>query len=132
MHEITLEEPGSTLRPIHIDAMASLLIAGGQRLKSDLATTGSCDTSYALGDLARFRVNIYRQNGNTGIVMRKLQSQVPTIESLGLPPIFAEIVKEKNGIIFVTGSTGSGKTTTQAISMVNQTQGAHRHPRGPD
>ena len=90
LHELPLEEPGTTLQPIHIDAMASLLIAGGQRLKSDLATTGSCDTSYALGDLARFRVNIYRQNGNTGIVMRKLQSQVPTIESLGLPPIFAK------------------------------------------
>ena len=127
LHELPLEEPGSTLQPIHIDAMASLLIAGGQRLKSDLATTGSCDTSYALGDLARFRVNIYRQNGNTGIVMRKLQSQVPTIESLGLPPIFAEIVKEKNGIIFVTGSTGSGKTTTQAamLNELNQTQEVH-------
>ena len=83
LHELPLEEPDTTLQPIHIDAMASLLIAGGKRLESDLATTGSCDTSYALGDLARFRVNIYRQNGNTGIVMRKLQSQVPTIESLG-------------------------------------------------
>ena len=96
-------------------------------MKSDLATTGSCDTSYALGDLARFRVNIYRQNGHTGIVMRKLQSQVPTIESLGLPPIFSEIVKEKHGIIFVTGSTGSGKTTTQAamLNELNQTQEVH-------
>jgi twitching motility protein PilT len=107
--------------------MASLLIAGGKRLESDLATTGSCDTSYALGDLARFRVNIYRQNGKTGIVMRRLQSQVPTIESLGLPPIFSEIVKEKHGIIFVTGSTGSGKTTTQAamLNELNETQEIH-------
>ena len=127
LHELPLEEPGTTLQPIHIDAMASLLIAGGKRLESDLATTGSCDTSYALGDLARFRVNIYRQNGSTGIVMRKLQSQVPTIESLGLPPIFSEIVKEKHGIIFVTGSTGSGKTTTQAamLNELNETQEVH-------
>ena len=127
LHELPLEEPDTTLQPIHIDAMASLLIAGGKRLESDLATTGSCDTSYALGDLARFRVNIYRQNGHTGIVMRKLQSQVPTIESLGLPPIFSEIVKEKHGIIFVTGSTGSGKTTTQAamLNELNETQEVH-------
>ena len=127
LHELPLEEPDTTLQAIHIDAMASLLIAGGKRLESDLATTGSCDTSYALGDLARFRVNIYRQNGSTGIVMRKLQSQVPTIESLGLPPIFSEIVKEKHGIIFVTGSTGSGKTTTQAamLNELNETQEVH-------
>ena len=127
LHELPLEEPDTTLQPIHIDAMASLLIAGGKRLESDLATTGSCDTSYALGDLARFRVNIYRQNGKTGIVMRRLQSQVPTIESLGLPPIFSEIVKEKHGIIFVTGSTGSGKTTTQAamLNELNETQEVH-------
>ena len=127
LHALPLEEPDTTLQPIHIDAIASLLIAGGKRLESDLATTGSCDTSYALGDLARFRVNIYRQNGSTGIVMRKLQSQVPTIESLGLPPIFSEIVKEKHGIIFVTGSTGSGKTTTQAamLNELNETQEIH-------
>ena len=127
LHELPLEEPDTTLQPNHIDAMASLLIAGGKRLESDLATTGSCDTSYALGDLARFRVNIYRQNGKTGIVMRRLQSQVPTIESLGLPPIFSEIVKEKHGIIFVTGSTGSGKTTTQAamLNELNETQEVH-------
>jgi len=127
LHELPLEEPDTTLQSIHIDAMASLLIAGGKRLESDLANTGSCDTSYALGDLARFRVNIYRQNGKTGIVMRRLQSKVPTIESLGLPPIFAEIVKEKHGIIFVTGSTGSGKTTTQAamLNELNETQEVH-------
>ena len=75
LQELPLEEPVTTLQPIHIDAMASLLIAGANGFESDLATTGSCDTSYALGDLARFRVNIYRQNGHTGIVMRKLQSR---------------------------------------------------------
>jgi twitching motility protein PilT len=122
-----MEEPGATLQSAHLDAMAALLIADSERLQTDLATTGSCDTSYALPGLARFRVNIYRQNGGTGIVMRKLQSQVPTIESLGLPPIFSEMVKEKNGIIFVTGSTGSGKTTTQAamLNELNQNQEVH-------
>ena len=127
LHALPMEEPGATLQSSHLDAMAALLIADSERLQTDLATTGSCDTSYALPGLARFRVNIYRQNGGTGIVMRKLQSQVPTIESLGLPPIFSEMVKEKNGIIFVTGSTGSGKTTTQAamLNELNQNQEVH-------
>jgi twitching motility protein PilT len=127
LHELPMEVEGATLQPAHIDAMAALLLAGSERLRSDLDTTGSCDTSYALGTLARFRVNLYRQNGQMGIVMRKLQSAVPTIESLGLPPIFNEMVKEKHGIIFVTGSTGSGKTTTQAamLNELNQTQEVH-------
>jgi twitching motility protein PilT len=127
LHELPMEVEGATLQPAHIDAMAGLLMAGSERLRSDLDTTGSCDTSYALGTLARFRVNLYRQNGQMGIVMRKLQSAVPTIESLGLPPIFNEIVKEKHGVIFVTGSTGSGKTTTQAamLNELNQTQEVH-------
>ena len=87
------------------------------------------------GQIARFRVNIYRQSGHTGIVMRKLQSQVPTFESLGLPPIFNKMVTEKFGIIFVTGSTGSGKTTTLAamLNEINRTQrGPRCHSGGPD
>ncbi|MEO5719879.1 MAG: PilT/PilU family type 4a pilus ATPase, partial [Chthoniobacterales bacterium] len=127
LHELPMEEPGSALEPAHIDAIAALLINGNERLRSDLTNSGSCDTSYALGDVARFRVNIYRQNGHCGIVMRKLQSKIPTVDDLGLPPIFHEMVKEKFGIIFVTGSTGSGKTTTLAamLNELNQTQPVH-------
>lgn len=127
LHELPMEEPGSALEPAHIDAIAALLINGNERLRSDLTNSGSCDTSYALGDIARFRVNIYGQNGHCGIVMRKLQSKIPTVDELGLPPIFHEMVKEKFGIIFVTGSTGSGKTTTLAamLNELNQTQPVH-------
>jgi twitching motility protein PilT len=127
LHELPMEEPEAALQPAHVDAMAALLMAGSERLQSDLQTTGSCDTSYALADLARFRVNIYRQNGHLGIVMRKLQSTVPTLESLGLPPIFQQMVQEKFGIIFFTGSTGSGKTTTLAalLNEINETQEVH-------
>ncbi|MEO5717713.1 MAG: PilT/PilU family type 4a pilus ATPase [Chthoniobacterales bacterium] len=127
LHELPMEEPGATLQPAHIDSIATLLMTGSERLQSDLQTTGSCDTSYSFGDLARFRVNIYRQNGHHGIVMRKLQSAVPTLEALGLPPIFQEMVQEKFGIIFLTGSTGSGKTTTLAamLNEINQTQEVH-------
>ena len=127
LHELPMEEAGAKLHPTHINAMADLLLGESERLRADLATTGSCDTSYSLGDVARFRVNIYRQNGYTGIVMRKLQSEIPTIESLGLPPIFSQMMKEKFGIIFVTGSTGSGKTTTLAamLNELNQSQEVH-------
>jgi twitching motility protein PilT len=127
LHELPMEESDAVLQPAHIDAMAALLMAESERLRSDLQTTGSCDTSYALADLARFRVNIYRQNGHHGIVMRKLQSTVPTLQSLALPPIFQRMVQEKFGIIFFTGSTGSGKTTTLAamLNEINQTQEVH-------
>ncbi len=90
LHELPMEEPGATLQSAHIDAMADLLLADSERLHADLADDRFLRHQLRLpGDLARFRVNIYRQNGHTGIVMRKLQSQVPTIESLGLPPIFS-------------------------------------------
>jgi twitching motility protein PilT len=73
------------------------------------------------------RVNIFKQNGRQAIVMRKLQTEIPTLEGLGLPPIFQEMIKEKNGIIFITGATGSGKTTTLAamLNELNETQKIH-------
>lgn len=110
-----------------IDRLADRIINGDERLKRDLVEWGSCDCSYALQDLARFRVNIFKQSGQTALVMRKLPSEIPTIEKLGLPPVFREIIKEKNGIIFVTGATGSGKTTTLAamLNELNQTQHIH-------
>ena len=124
---VELNGAGTVLEPKRIEEMVNLLINGNERLRADFAKTGSCDSSYALGDLARFRVNIYKQNGNCAIVMRKLQSQIPTLEQLGLPPLFNEMVLEKNGIIFVTGGTGSGKTTTLAamLNELNQTQEVH-------
>jgi twitching motility protein PilT len=127
LYEMPMEQPGDRLQPGHIDAMVDLLISNSERLRSDLENTGSCDTSYALPGKARFRTNIYRQNGRHGIVMRKLQSEVPSLESLGLPPIFQQMVQEKNGIIFLTGSTGSGKTTTLAamLNEINRTQPVH-------
>ena len=115
------------LQPAHTLAVATKLMGENERLKSDLKNTGSCDTSYAVPNVARFRVNIFRQNGNHAIVMRKLNTQIPTCDGLKLPPICKEIIKEKTGIIFVTGATGSGKTTTLAamLSELNQTSEIH-------
>ena len=110
-----------------VNQLAEHVINGDERLARDLAEWGSCDCSYALEDVARFRVNIFKQNGRRAIVMRKLPSEIPTLEKLGLPPVFFEIIKEKNGIVFVTGATGSGKTTTLAamLNELNETQPIH-------
>ena len=107
------------LTPERIKELAGYFMSGEPRLRDDFETAGSCDCSYAIENVARFRVNIYKQNGAPAIVMRKLESNVPSLEKLNLPPIFQEIIKEKNGIVFVTGSTGSGKTTTLA-AMLNE------------
>jgi twitching motility protein PilT len=128
-HGVIREFPVSTgaLDRQHIDRLVDHIINGDERLRKDLADLGSCDCSYALGDIARFRVNIFKQNGRIALVMRKLPSEIPTIEKLALPPVFGEIINEKNGIIFVTGATGSGKTTTLAamLNELNQTQHIH-------
>ena len=110
-----------------VETIAALMISGNERLMGDFASLGSCDCSYSVRNLARFRVNIFKQNGRHAIVMRKLASQIPTLDALGLPPIFREMIKEKNGLIFVTGGTGSGKTTTLAamLNELNMTQGVH-------
>jgi twitching motility protein PilT len=106
----------------------ALNIIGNQRhLLRDLVSKGACDCSYALREQARFRVNIFRQRGNFAIVMRKAQSEMPSLASLGLSPIFREMACEKNGLILVTGATGSGKTTTLSaiLNEINETQAVH-------
>ena len=116
-----------TLQAPHVEAIALKLMAGSERLAGDLKNFGSCDTSYGVPELARFRVNIFKNNGNHAIVMRKLSTQIPTCEGLKLPPIFKEIIKEKTGLVFVTGATGSGKTTTLAAMLNELNQHAEIH-----
>ena len=127
LEEFPIDTPTGLLDAAQIDQIAEHVMAGDERLKEDLARNGSCDCSYALADLARMRVNVFKQNGRPAIVMRKLQTEIPTLDKLELPPIFREMIREKNGIIFVTGATGSGKTTTLAamLNELNTTQKIH-------
>lgn len=124
---VAIEGLHPALAPAHIEGIALKLLQGNERLTNDLKNFGSCDTSYSVPDVARFRVNVFKNNGNHAIVMRKLSTKIPTAEGLNLPPIFQEIVKEKTGIIFVTGATGSGKTTTLAamLNELNRTSEVH-------
>ena len=120
-------EPEPVLTSARIEALARAIINNNPRMLQDLSETGSCDCSHVLAGIGRFRVNIYKQNGNYAMVLRLLQSQMPTMESLRLPPVFREIIKEKNGLIFVTGGTGNGKTTTLAamLNEINLTSDVH-------
>jgi len=127
LNEFPIKTPTGVLAPKEIDRLADHIIDADERLRRDLADLGSCDCSYALKDLARFRVNIFKQQGRHAIVMRRLQSEIPTLEKLGLPPVFREMIKERTGIVFVTGATGNGKTTTLAamLNEINHTQPIH-------
>jgi twitching motility protein PilT len=127
LEEFPIETATGILDAAQIDDIANHVMGDDERLKADLTQQGSCDCSYALADLARMRVNIFTQNGRPAIVMRKLQTEIPTLDQLGLPPIFRDMIREKNGIIFVTGATGSGKTTTLAamLNELNETQKIH-------
>ncbi len=110
-----------------IEGWARVIMNENPKLIQDLTKTGSCDCSYQLAGVCRFRVNIYRQNGNHAMVLRKLNTQIPSFDKLKLPPVFKEVIKEKNGIVFVTGGTGSGKTTTLAamLNEINHTSEVH-------
>ncbi len=124
---VFVDPPIERLTPYQTEQIALALMQGNRRLLRDYLLEGSCDCSYALSDEARFRVNIFRQQGHFSIVMRKLQAIIPTLESLHLPSVFSEIAREKNGLVLVTGATGSGKTTTLAaiLNEINQTQSVH-------
>ena len=108
----------------HLEGLARAVIGDNARLLDDLRDTGSCDSSYALNDTARFRVNVFRQKGSFAMVLRKLNTKIPSLEDLKLPPVFKRIIQEKTGLVFVTGATGGGKTTTLA-AMLNELNETH-------
>ena len=121
------EPPIDRLTPFQTETIALNLINGSRRLIEDLIRTGSCDSAYTLGDLARFRVNIFSQRGNLSIVLRKLNTEIPNIKQLCLPEVFYSVAKEKTGLVLVTGATGSGKSTTLAalLDQINETKSVH-------
>ena len=91
---VTLDPPIARLTPFQIDTIAMNIIGDNAWQIEDLIRHGSCDASYALGDNARFRVNVFSQRGNYSIVMRQLNATIPTLEQLRLPDILKEIPKE--------------------------------------
>ena len=115
------------LTPYQTETFALNMINQERRLLKDLVVRGSCDLSYSLPGKARFRVNVFTQSGFHSIVLRKLESKIPTIEEMNLPESFHKIAQDKNGIVFVTGATGSGKTTSLAamLNVINEDRSVH-------
>ena len=124
---VDLEPVFRQLTPFQTEIFSLNLIKQDRRLTEILLKEGSCDLSYALGDKARFRVNVFSQSGRYSVVLRKLETEIPSMKSLGLPEAFYKMSQEKNGIIFVTGATGSGKSTSLAavLDEINETKSVH-------
>src|SRR6267142_999136 len=124
---VTLDPPIEKLTPFQTEMIALNLVGDNQWHIGDLLRRGSCDTAYTLTDKARFRINIFSQRGHYSIVLRKLNTVIPTLEWLNYPDIIREIPQEKTGLVLVTGATGSGKSTTLAavLNEMNHTKAVH-------
>ncbi|MCC6783857.1 MAG: PilT/PilU family type 4a pilus ATPase [Planctomycetes bacterium] len=115
------------LTPEKTEKIAKLIIGENQDLAADLERKGSCDCSLQVPNGPRFRVNVFLVDGAHAIVLRSLPTQIPTLASLQLPEALGKVPELKNGLVLVTGGTGSGKSTTLAaiIDAINTTRAVH-------
>jgi twitching motility protein PilT len=127
LRPVPLNPPVHRLTPFQTEVFALNLINGDRRLTRNLLAEGSCDLSYQLAGKARFRVNVFSQKGFYSTVMRQLATRVPTVEEMKLPSAFKKMALERNGIILVTGATGSGKSTSLAavLDEINESKSVH-------
>jgi twitching motility protein PilT len=107
------------------DAMAETIFSPDHRTKFREAQ--EVDLAYSIPGLGRFRCNVFQQRGTVGLVLRVIPTRIKTIDELGLPPVLKRIASEERGLVLVTGTTGSGKSTTLAsmIDYINSTRSAH-------
>jgi twitching motility protein PilT len=117
------------LTPAHTAGIAKLIVANQQTAQESLDKTGSADLSFSVPGDARFRVNIFKQRGTHAIVMRVIPMRPPKFSDFNLPEQLKEIADIKNGIVLVTGPTGSGKSSTLAavIDLINETHYYHKN-----
>jgi twitching motility protein PilT len=115
------------LTPEDTSRIAKELIGDNQQALTALREQGSCDVSYSLPGECRFRVNVFVQRGSHAIVMRVIPKSIPTFAELKLPEQLADIANLKNGIVLITGPTGSGKSSTMAavLDRINETKAYH-------
>jgi twitching motility protein PilT len=107
--------------------IAADLIGDNKQAVATLREHGSCDISYGLPGVARFRVNIFIQRGSCAVVMRVISTLIPDLASLGLPAHLADVAKLRDGIVLVAGPTGSGKSSTLAalLDCINREKNYH-------
>ncbi len=115
------------LTPADTQRIAADLIGDNKHAQTNLQEKGSCDVSYSLSGASRFRVNVFMQRGTCAIVMRVIPVTVTNFETLNLPAELRNVANLRNGIVLVTGPTGSGKSSTLAaiIDLVNELQSYH-------
>jgi twitching motility protein PilT len=125
---------GGELRPVasaprltQEDTLDMAFSMMSNRQKQRFKEVNEADIAYGVSGLGRFRANIFQQRGTVGMVLRVIPDKVRTITELGLPPVVERIAEEQRGLILVTGTTGSGKSTTLAamIDYINSTRGGH-------
>src|SRR5438067_7825332 len=125
---VPVKIPGlSVLGAGETQRIAHELIGDNKQAIATLQQQGSCDISYSLPGTARFRVNVFVQRGSHAIVMRVIPKSIPSFDELKLPAQLADIADLKNGIVLVTGPTGSGKSSTLAavLDRINETKAYH-------
>src|SRR6267142_2192563 len=115
------------LTPYQTEVIAMALLQENPEAAERLVTTGTADLSYSLPSRARFRCNIFQQRGVYAIVIRVIPTDIPTLASLSLPPQLAEVAELRNGLVLITGPTGSGKSSTLAaiIDVINEAKHYH-------
>ena len=109
------------------DTMGLMKSITPDRCQQEFQETGSADFGFAFGDQARFRVSIFRQKGNVSMVLRQIPVKMMSMDDLGVPTIFKDMIMRPRGLVVVTGPTGSGKTTSLAamVDYINQTVDHH-------
>lgn len=129
---IHIEVEGDTL-PVNSQIMApgvikeiAYSIMSAEQIK-EFESTLECNFAIGKKDIGRFRVNVFKQRGEVGMVIRHIKTDIPSIEALGLPPILKELINRKRGLILMVGATGSGKSTSLAamIDHRNSTTTGH-------
>jgi twitching motility protein PilT len=117
----------AVLTPDDTRRIAGDLIGTNKQAVTKLREQGACDLSYSVSGLARFRVNVFIQRGTCAIVMRVIPQSIPTFADLNLPAELANIAGLKNGVVLITGPTGSGKSSTMAaiVDKINDEHGYH-------
>jgi twitching motility protein PilT len=117
--------PFPPLGPADTEALVRAIIPPGR--EAELASVGEADFAHSVAGIGRFRVHAYKQRGSLAIAFRRVMSGVPDWDRLSLPSVLEKITAEKRGLVLVTGSAGSGKTTTinAIVDHINETRAAH-------
>lgn len=119
LRRVRCKPPIDSLTPYQTAVLALGVLEGSRVALDHLLSMGAADVAYEVPDTCRFRANVFRQQGQMGLVLRRLQSHIRSLDELGFPPVFRQIVSQREGLVLISGSAGSGRSTTLA-ALVNE------------